>query len=95
MSKFTLDKLKGNLNITVIDVTLATKQELVKLLKTLGGNKSKPSTPVPSFRFHKSGSHAEISEIKDTDTFGHVLSLGEKSLMSRLCLFRDYVVARV
>ena len=44
-----------------------------------GGSKARTSKPVPvvpSFRFHKDGDHAEISEILETDQ-ARVFNLGE------------------
>ena len=93
MSKFSLDKLKGNKKIL-----LHAKYDLTELIHYLtkqilnislfsrchpGGGKSKPQASEPSFRFHKSGDHAEVSEVPDTESLacsGHVFNLGEKSL---------------
>ena len=56
-----------------------------------GGGKSKPQASVPSFRFHKSGDHAEVSEVHDSESLacsGHVFNLGETSIFFffRVCL---------
>ena len=88
MSKFTLDKLKGELQIILLDILFNTASNFLMitspiitntqthLILTPGAGKSKPQHAVPSFRFHKEGDldQAEISEIPDPDTAtaGHV-----------------------